>query len=102
MVYRVSNVQNLLGGLIDARRFYDSEKAIVAKKITIQPGGKFEKHSSKEFALLFVISGKAKVVIENDSYELERDSLIEFPQNIIHSVENTGDTVAEVLVVKIK
>uniref|UniRef100_A0A7V4KDW2 Cupin domain-containing protein n=1 Tax=Fervidobacterium pennivorans TaxID=93466 RepID=A0A7V4KDW2_FERPE len=101
MVYRVSDVQNLLGGLIDARRFYDSDKAIVAK-ITIQPGGKLEKHSSKEFALLFVISGRVKVEIENDAYELEKDSLIEFPQNIVHSVENIGDTVAEVLVVKIK
>jgi quercetin dioxygenase-like cupin family protein len=101
MVYKVSDVQNLLGGLIDARRFYDSEKAIVAK-ITIQPGGKLEKHSSKEFALLFVISGKVRVVIENDSYELEKDSLTEFPQNILQSVENTGDMVAEVLVVKIK
>lgn len=101
MVYKVSDVQNLLGGLIDARRFYDSDKAIVAK-ITIQPGGKLEKHSSKEFALLFVISGRVKVEIENDSYELEQDSLIEFPQNIVHSVENIGDTVAEVLVVKIK
>lgn len=101
MVYKVSDVQNLLGGLIDARRFYDSNKAIVAK-ITIQPGGKLEKHSSKEFALLFVISGRVKVEIENDSYELEKDSLIEFPENIVHSVENIGDTVAEVLVVKIK
>ena len=101
MVYKVSDVQNLLDGLIDARRFYDSNKAIVAK-ITIQPGGKLEKHSSKEFALLFVISGRVKVEIENDSYELEKDSLIEFPENIVHSVENIGDTVAEVLVVKIK
>ena len=101
MVYKVSDVQNLLDGLIDARRFYNSNKAIVAK-ITIQPGGKLEKHSSKEFALLFVISGRVKVEIENDSYELEQDSLIEFPENIVHSVENIGDTVAEVLVAKIK
>ncbi|AMW33103.1 Cupin domain-containing protein [Fervidobacterium changbaicum] len=101
MVYRVSDTPNLMQGPIDARRFYESKKAIVAQ-ITLQPGGKLEKHSSKEFALLFVIFGKVRVEVGDHSYELEQDSLIEFPQNILHSVENVGDGVAKVLVVKIK
>ncbi|SHN62159.1 cupin domain-containing protein [Fervidobacterium gondwanense] len=101
MVYKVGDVENLMKGPIDARRFYNSEKAIVAK-ITLQPGAVLEKHSSKEFALLFVLSGCVEVEIGDNVYDLEKDSLIEFPENILHSVTNKTSEVAEVLVVKIK
>ncbi|MGQ9855685.1 MAG: cupin domain-containing protein [Fervidobacterium sp.] len=101
MVYKVSDVENLMKGPIDARRFYNSEKAIVAK-ITLQPGAVLEKHSSKEFALLFVLNGRVEVEIGDNVYSLEKDSLIEFPENVLHSVANKTSEVAEVLVVKIK
>ncbi|MEJ5228570.1 MAG: cupin domain-containing protein [Pseudothermotoga sp.] len=101
MIYKVSDVPNLINDKIDARRFYDSDKATVAK-ITIQSGEKLEKHSSKEFALLFVISGKVAVQIGDNTCEMEKDSLVEFPENIPHSVENLQSIPAEVLVIKIK
>ncbi|MDN5338807.1 MAG: hypothetical protein PWQ20_1877 [Thermotogaceae bacterium] len=102
MLYKASDSPNLIEEKgIDARRFYESDKAIIAQ-ITLEPGSKLQKHSSDEFALLYVVYGQVEVEIENRVYTLSESELIEFYPGQIHSVANNSSNSARVIVIKIK
>lgn len=102
MVFKVKDAESAVKGSgIDAKKFYDTDNVIMAH-ITLEKGAKLSKHSSKEFALLYVISGKVFVEIEDETYELEEESLIEFLPGKLHSVENMHDGISKVIVIKIK
>lgn len=59
---------------------------------TIRPGtasGPRHYHSTSENAF-FVLSGQGSIVVGSDEYQVEAGDFLFIPQNVPHSVSNTG------------
>lgn len=63
----------------------------------LEPGNELGEHSDSSEEILFVISGNASVVIENESYEVSEGELVVIPASKSHFIMNTGVAAAKFL-----
>ena len=67
---------------------------------TLTPGSSVHSHSHKDMDELFIIlSGRAKVIIDNEDMILERGDSVLLPSPKQHSMENLGGVDVEYLVI---
>ncbi|QTA37764.1 cupin domain-containing protein [Thermosipho ferrireducens] len=81
-------------------RFFEND-SIQMVHIKLKPEALLHAHKSDVDAILYVLSGIVEVEINGELARLEKNEMIEFPKNILHSVKNVGSDEAEVLVIKI-
>jgi len=86
---------------VDGRRFYEGDTIQIAH-IEILPGGVLEKHETPVDAVLYVLQGTAKVIIDNQEQVVQQDELVEFPKNTPHEVINISQKKLRVLVIRHK
>jgi quercetin dioxygenase-like cupin family protein len=61
------------------------------RKFIIEPGGFMPLHTNTVEHEQMVLNGKAKVVIEDKIYEVEKNDIVFIPAGVPHSYETVGD-----------
>jgi quercetin dioxygenase-like cupin family protein len=84
---------------VDVRRLYDHDNAQVMH-ITLQPGQSLKPHITPVDVFFFILEGTPDVLVGDETVTVEKDSLVESPKNIIHSLANNSSSIARILVVK--
>lgn len=84
---------------VDSRKIYDHESA-QAVHITLHPGTGLKPHITPVDVFFYILEGSPTVMIGEERVVVERDSLVESPKNILHSLYNETDKLARILVVK--
>ncbi len=83
----------------DARSLYDSENGQIAH-ITLDPDQSLLKHITPVDAAVYILEGDAVVEVGDENASAKKDTLIELPKEIPHSVRNSGKTPLRFLVMK--
>ncbi len=81
------------------RRLYASPSAVIVH-MTVHPGREVEPHSADVGIELFVISGKGRFSVGDESIDAGSGVLIECPAGIPHGIANLGEGALELLVIK--
>ncbi|HUT81923.1 MAG TPA: cupin domain-containing protein [Candidatus Bathyarchaeia archaeon] len=84
---------------VDSRKLYDDPNAIIIQ-ITLEPGEKLRKHITPEDVIFYVLEGKGIVLIGVEEKEVDKDTLIESPKNIVHCWFNRYNENLRFLVIK--
>lgn len=84
---------------IDVRKLYDNESA-QAIHITLQPGEALKPHITPVDVFFYILEGTPDVLVGDEKIQVEADSLVESPKNIVHCLYNNSTSVARILVVK--
>ena len=64
---------------------------------TIQPGGEMPRHTNVVEHEQFVISGRARIGIADEEFDVQYGSIILIPANVPHWYRNTGTEVFQFL-----
>lgn len=84
---------------VEAKKLYDYPNAIIIH-LTLKPGESLIKHLTPTDVAFFVLEGKGVVQIGEERKEVEANTLIESPANVLHSWSNESEANLRVLVVK--
>lgn len=84
---------------VDLRKIYDSPSTAVVI-ITLRPGESLKKHVTPVDVLFYVLEGTAVAEIGDERQSVGRDSLVESPAAIPHTLHNEGTAVCRVMLVK--
>ena len=80
-------------------KLYDKESANVVH-IQLNPGEGLKPHITPVDVFFYILEGTTTVQIAEEMVEVEKDSLVESPKGIVHSLYNKSDSVTRILVVK--
>jgi len=61
------------------------------RRLEIQPGGGMPRHTNEVEHEQLVLSGRARITIGDDIYEVEKDTVVFIPAGVPHSSESIGD-----------
>ena len=83
-------------GTIEKRTFLENEDAAGAGRLfaimTIQPGDSIGYHSHQnEYEVYYILKGRAKIVDDGETYELEEGDMMQCKSGSSHSIENVGE-----------
>jgi len=84
---------------VAVRNIYDHDNAQVMH-ITLMPGESLKPHITPVDVFFYILEGTPSVLIGEEKLQIEKDSLVESPKNLIHSLYNETDSIAKILVVK--
>lgn len=84
---------------VDVKNIYDHDNAQVMH-ITLMPGESLKPHITPVDVFFYILEGNPSVLIGEEKLQIEKDSLVESPKDIIHSLYNETDSIARILVVK--
>ncbi|MFN3554750.1 MAG: cupin domain-containing protein [Bacteroidales bacterium] len=84
---------------MDVRRLYDKDNA-QAVHITLQPGQALKPHITPVDVFFYILEGTPEVLVGEEKVQVECDSLVESPKDIVHCLYNNSDKPARILVVK--
>jgi len=84
---------------LDVRKLYDNETA-QAMHITLQPGEALKPHKTPVDVFFYILEGMPEVLVGDERIQVQADSLIESPKNIVHCLYNKSTAIARILVVK--
>lgn len=84
---------------VDVRNIYNHENAQVMH-ITLEPGESLKPHKTPVDVFFYILEGTPEVLIGEEQLEVRKDSIIESPKNIVHSLFNNSGQRARILVVK--
>ncbi len=83
----------------DVRKLYDHENA-QAMHMTLQPGQSLKPHITPVDVFFYILEGTPEVRVGDETLTVEKDTLIESPKNIVHSISNHSSSLARIIVVK--
>lgn len=84
---------------MDVRRLYDKDNA-QAVHITLEPGQALKPHITPVDVFFYILEGTPEVLVGKEKIQVEKDSLVESPKDIVHCLYNNSDAPARILVVK--
>lgn len=84
---------------VDVIQLYNQEDAQVMH-ITLQSGESLKPHKTPVDVFFYVLEGNPTVFVGEESFEAEKDTLIESPKEIVHYISNQTNELARILVVK--
>ncbi len=84
---------------VDTRKLYNKPEANVIH-LTLQPGEKLLRHITPVDVIFYVIEGNGTVEIGEEKKEVDADTLIESPADIVHCWYNTSKSILRILVIK--
>ncbi len=75
------------------------ESLVKTSVLEVKPAGKSSDQSIKGFTFQYILGGEILYKISGETYELETGDSVYFDPQQVHSFENTGESVARLLVV---
>jgi quercetin dioxygenase-like cupin family protein len=84
---------------VSVRHLHDSPHVQVSQ-IVLTPGQELKRHVTPVDAFVYVLEGRGRVEVGEESAEAEAGALVDFPQQVPHAVRNEGTEVLRFLVVK--
>jgi len=84
---------------VDVRKLYDKDSA-QAMHITLQAGEALKPHITPVDVFFFVLEGTPEILVGKEKIQIQSDSLVESPKDIVHCLFNNSTSVARILVVK--
>ena len=84
---------------MDVRKLYDTDSAQI-NHITLQPGQALKPHITPVDVAFYILEGTPEVLVGEERIEVQADSLVESPKDIIHCLYNNSDKPARILVIK--
>ena len=84
---------------IDVRSLYNHENAQV-NIVTLKPGEGLKPHITPTEVVFYILEGTPDVMIGDERVTVEKDTLVESPSRIVHSLYNTGKSIARIMVIK--
>jgi mannose-6-phosphate isomerase-like protein (cupin superfamily) len=84
---------------VDVRNLLDTEHAQIVH-ILLKPGESLKKHVTPVDAAFYVLEGTPTIEIGDEKEVHGKDTLIESPARIIHTIRNESQAIARVLVIK--
>lgn len=84
---------------VDARNLYNTPDAMVTV-ITLEPGQSLKKHITSVDVAFYVLEGTGVIEIGEEKEEVEKDTLIESPRDIIHCWYNESSESLRFMVIK--
>lgn len=84
---------------VNSRKLYSKKHGSIMH-IQLEPGESLLKHITPVDVAFYVLEGKGTVQIGEEKMEVDKDTLIESPANILHCWYNTGSEQLRILVVK--
>ena len=85
---------------VDSRKLFSDKKASIIH-LTLQPGEKLLRHITPVDVVFYVLEGTGTVEIGEEKKEVDANTLIESPANIVHCWYNTSKATLRILVIKI-
>lgn len=84
---------------VDARNLYNTENATVTV-ITLEPGQSLKKHMTPVDVAFYVLEGTGVIEIGEEKMEIQKDTLIESPKDILHCWYNESTDTLRFMVIK--
>lgn len=84
---------------VDVRKLLDTDDAQVML-ITLKPGEALKPHLTPVNVFFYILEGSGSVTIGEETEEVDADTLVESPANILHTLHNTGTGIFRFLVAK--
>ncbi|NCA86337.1 MAG: cupin domain-containing protein [Clostridia bacterium] len=84
---------------VDVRKLYEKDSA-QAMHITLQAGEALKPHITPVDVFFFVLEGTPEILVGKEKVQVEANSLVESPKDIVHCLYNNSGKVARILVVK--
>lgn len=84
---------------LDVRKLYDKDSA-QAMHITLQPGEALKPHITPVDVFFYILEGAPEVLVGDEKIQVQADSLVESPKDVVHCLYNNSNAVARILVVK--
>lgn len=84
---------------VDARNLYNTENATVTV-ITLEPGQSLKKHMTPVDVAFYVLEGNGIIEIGEEKMEIQKDTLIESPKDILHCWYNESTDTLRFMVIK--
>ncbi|MFP4164741.1 MAG: cupin domain-containing protein [Chitinispirillaceae bacterium] len=84
---------------VDARNLYNTSDAMVTV-IRLEPGQSLKKHITPVDVAFYVLEGTGVVQIGDEKMQVEKDSLVESPRDILHCWYNESGSDLRFMVIK--
>jgi mannose-6-phosphate isomerase-like protein (cupin superfamily) len=84
---------------VDLRKIFDSPSTAVVI-ITLKPGESLKKHVTPVDVLFYVLEGTGVVEIGEERQSVGKDSLVESPAMIAHTLHNESNAVFRFMLIK--
>jgi len=84
---------------VDARNIYNTKDAMI-NVITLSPGQSLKRHITPVDVAFYVLKGRGVVEIGDEKTEVEADSIVESPKDILHCWYNESDADLVFMVIK--
>lgn len=84
---------------VDARNIYNTKDAMITV-ITLSPGQSLKRHITPVDVAFYVLKGRGVVEIGDEKTEVEADSIVESPKDILHCWYNESDADLVFMVIK--
>ncbi|NLF43535.1 MAG: cupin domain-containing protein [Bacteroidales bacterium] len=84
---------------VDVRKLYETDDAQVMH-ICLKPGESLKPHITPVDVFFFILEGNPTIQVGDEKREVEPNSLIESPKEIVHCISNLSQCQARILVVK--
>ena len=84
---------------VDVRKLLDTDDAQVML-ITLEPGEALKPHLTPVNVFFYILEGEGTVTIGDETEKVDRDTLVESPADILHTLANTGNGIFRFLVAK--
>lgn len=84
---------------VDARNLYNTPDAVITV-ITLQPGQSLKRHITPVDVAFYVLHGTGVVEIGEEKREVEVDTLVESPKDIVHCWYNKSQEPLRFMVIK--
>ena len=84
---------------VDVRQLYNDPSAQIMH-ITLKAGESLKPHKTPVDVVFYILEGTPVVHIGDESKEIEKDTLVESPADIVHFISNESRNIVRVLVVK--
>ena len=97
-IQNIKDLEPFKEGLNALKLFSDEQIEMI--HITLKPQERIELHKNSIDVIFFVLSGKAKLTVENDSELVEKGSCVEVKKNLDRSWVNIGIDHFSVLAIK--
>ena len=84
---------------VDARNLYTRDEAMVTV-ITLTPGESLKRHITPVDVVFYVLQGTGIVAIGEEKQQVEADTLVESPKDILHCWYNESSDLLRFMVIK--
>ena len=84
---------------VDVRQLYNKESAQIMH-ITLKPGESLKPHKTPVDVAFYILEGIPTIHIGDESLEVNKDTIIESPAEILHYISNDTRDFARILVIK--